>query len=168
MRATGFILDGFPRTVPQAQALDRMLREKGLELDAVIELKVDEGMLLERIEKRIAEMKARGEPLRADDNPDVLRRRLVAYRDQTAPLVDYYQLQSVLRSIDGMAPIPEVAGAIDRVLLAPATKNQSAKQSVKGQAQAPAKAAAKKPAGHQEAGRGNHKGKTQGRAGQDE
>ena len=62
--------------MPQAHALDRMLSEKGLELDAVIELKVDEGMLLERIEKRIAEMKARGETLRADDNPDVLRRRL--------------------------------------------------------------------------------------------
>jgi adenylate kinase len=143
----GFILDGFPRTVPQAHALDRMLKEKGLGLYAVIELKVDEGMLLDRIEKRIAEMKARGEPLRPDDNPDVLRRRLLAYRDQTAPLVAYYQLQSVLRSIDGMAPVPEVAGAIDRVLLAPSTKNQSAKnQSVKGQAQAPAKAAAKKPA----------------------
>jgi adenylate kinase len=143
----GFILDGFPRTVPQAHALDRMLKVKGLGLDAVIELKVDEGMLLDRIEKRIAEMKARGEPLRPDDNPDVLRRRLLAYRDQTAPLVAYYQLQSVLRSIDGMAPVPEVAGAIDRVLLAPSTKNQSAKnQSVKGQAQAPAKAAAKKPA----------------------
>jgi adenylate kinase len=149
----GFILDGFPRTVPQAHALDRMLKEKGLGLDAVIELKVDEGMLLDRIEKRIAEMKARGEPLRPDDNPDVLRRRLLAYRDQTAPLVAYYQLQSVLRSIDGMAPVPEVAGAIDRVLLAPSTKNQSAKnQSVKGQAQAPAKAAAKKPAAASEGG----------------
>ena len=149
----GFILDGFPRTVPQAHALDRMLKEKGLGLDAVIELKVDEGMLLDRIEKRIAEMKARGEPLRPDDNPDVLRRRLLAYRDQTAPLVAYYQLQSVLRSIDGMAPVPEVAGAIDRVLLALSTKNQSAKnQSVKGQAQAPAKAAAKKPAAASEGG----------------
>jgi adenylate kinase len=116
----------------------------------VIELKVNEGMLLDRIEKRIAEMKARGEPLRPDDNPDVLRRRLLAYRDQTAPLVAYYQLQSVLRSIDGMAPIPEVAGAIDRLLLAPSTKNQS----VKGQVQAPAKAAAKKPAGASGGGAG--------------
>jgi adenylate kinase len=112
----GFILDGFPRTVPQAHALDRMLKEKGLELDAVIELKVDEGILLKRIEKRIAETKARGETLRPDDNPEVLRRRLLAYRDQTTPLVTYYRLQSVLRSVDGMAPIPEVSTAIDRLL----------------------------------------------------
>jgi adenylate kinase len=114
----GFILDGFPRTVPQAHALDRMLREKGLKLDAVIELKVDEGILLKRIERRIAETKARGEALRADDDPQVLHRRLLAYRDQTAPLATYYRLQSVLRSVDGMAPIPDVSNAIDRVLKA--------------------------------------------------
>jgi adenylate kinase len=114
----GFILDGFPRTVPQAHALDRMLREKGLKLDAVIELKVDEGILLDRIERRVAETKARGEPLRADDDPQVLHRRLLAYRDQTAPLATYYQLQNVLRSVDGMAPIPEVSRAIDRMLKA--------------------------------------------------
>jgi adenylate kinase len=112
----GFILDGFPRTVPQAHALDRMLKEKNLDLDAVIELKVDEEALLERIEKRIAETKARGEPLRSDDNPETLRRRLLAYRDQTAPLVTYYQLQSVLRSVDGMASILAVSEAIDRLL----------------------------------------------------
>jgi adenylate kinase len=112
----GFILDGFPRTVPQAHALDRMLKAKGLELDAAIELKVDERMLLDRIEKRIAEMDARGEMRRPDDHPDVLRRRLLAYRDQTAPLATYYQLQGVLQSVDGMAPVPEVARAIDQLL----------------------------------------------------
>jgi adenylate kinase len=136
----GFILDGFPRTVPQAHALDRMLKEKGLALDAVIELKVDEAMLLERIEKRITEMKARGEPLRPDDNPEVLRRRLLAYRDQTAPLIAYYQLQSVLRSVDGMAPIPEVADAIDRVLIGAPGKGQ------KAAAGKPAKTSAQKSA----------------------
>ncbi len=123
----GFILDGFPRTVPQAHALDRMLKEKGLKLDAVIELRVDEGSLLKRIEKRIAETRARGESLRSDDNPEVLRRRLWAYRDQTAPLVTYYQLQSVLRSVDGMAPIPQVASAIDHVLRKVMAKKSVAK-----------------------------------------
>jgi adenylate kinase len=140
----GFILDGFPRTVPQAHALDRMLKEKGLGLDAVIELKVDEGVLLKRIKKRIAEMKARGEMLRQDDDPEVLRRRLSAYRDQTAPLVAYYQLQSVLRSVDGMVPIAEVSSAIDRVLRGVAMKKPPAKGSAAaGQA---AKARASRPA----------------------
>jgi adenylate kinase len=131
----GFILDGFPRTVPQAHALDRMLKEKSLGLDAVIELKVDESALLKRIKKRVAEMKARGEMLRDDDDAEVLRRRLSAYRDQTAPLVTYYQLQSVLRSVDGMASIPEVSNAIDRALREVGTKKTTAKGSAgKGQA----------------------------------
>jgi adenylate kinase len=124
----GFILDGFPRTVPQAHALDRMLKEKGLGLDAVIELKVDEGILLDRVKKRTAEMQARGETVRDDDNADALRRRLRAYRDQTAPLTAYYQLGGMLRSVDGMAAIPEVASAIDRVLLAPKAKKKRAKE----------------------------------------
>jgi adenylate kinase len=113
----GFVLDGFPRTVPQAHALDRLLKEKGVKLDAVIELKVDEGRLLERIEKRIAQTKAQGGSRRSDDDPDVLRRRIRAYRDQTTPLAAYYQLQSVLRSVDGMAPVSEVAQAIDSLLV---------------------------------------------------
>lgn len=112
----GFVLDGFPRTVPQAQALDHLLIERGLKLDAVIELKVDEGILVRRIEKRVAEMTARGEKVRADDNPEVLAGRLAAYRAQTAPLVDYYAAKSSLKSVDGMAPIDEVTAALDRLL----------------------------------------------------
>jgi adenylate kinase len=124
----GFVLDGFPRTVPQAEALDRLLAERGLKLDAVIELKVDEGILLRRIEKRVAEMVARGEKVRADDNPEVLKGRLAAYRAQTAPLVGHYAGKGMLKSVDGMAPIEEVAGAIDRHLTsAGAARGQTAK-----------------------------------------
>jgi adenylate kinase len=112
----GFILDGFPRTEPQAEALDRMLRKHGLALDAVIELKVDEAALIRRIENRIAEMTARGEALRADDNPEVLHRRLVAYREQTAPLIVYYRAHGMLLTVDGMAPIAEVARQIEDAL----------------------------------------------------
>lgn len=120
----GFILDGFPRTVPQAEALDRMLAEKGLTLDAVIELKVDEDILAERVERRVAEMTARGEAVRADDNPAALRKRLAAYRAQTAPLVAYYAARGMLSSVDGMASIPEVAAAIERVLAETAAARQ--------------------------------------------
>ena len=112
----GFILDGFPRTVPQAEALDRLLAERGLKLDAVIELKVVEDILLKRIETRIAHMTARGEALRADDNHEVLKGRLAAYRAQTAPLADYYARKGLLRSVDGMASVDAVSAAIDRVL----------------------------------------------------
>jgi adenylate kinase len=112
----GFILDGFPRTVPQAEALDRMLTKHGIALEAVIELRVDEVALVARIESRIAGMRARGEPLRPDDDPHVLHRRLVAYREQTAPLIAYYRRHGVLRSVDGMAPIAEVAAQIEHVL----------------------------------------------------
>jgi len=112
----GFILDGFPRTVPQAVALDRLLKEKGLKLDAVIELKVDVGILQQRIENRIAEAKASGKSLRSDDDPEKLKRRVEIYHEQTAPLVAYYRLEGSLMSVDGMASIPEVASAIDHVL----------------------------------------------------
>src|SRR6476660_7788045 len=112
----GFVLDGFPRTVPQAEALDRLLTERGLELDAVMELKVDEGILLQRIEKRVAEMAARGEKIRADDNPEVLKGRLSAYRAQTAQVTGYYADKGMLRAVAGMAAIDEVTAGIDRLL----------------------------------------------------
>ena len=112
----GFVLDGFPRTVPQAEALDKLLAERGLKLDAVIELKVDEGILLKRIETRVAEMTARGEKVRADDNPEVLKGRLAAYRTQTAPLAGYYDAKGALKGVDGMAPVDAVTAAIDGIL----------------------------------------------------
>jgi adenylate kinase len=112
----GFILDGFPRTVPQAEALARMLADKNLELDAVVELKVDEGILLSRVQRRVNEMMARGEPVRADDNPEALKKRLDAYRAQTAPLVEFYARKGLLRTVDGMVPIEDVTAAIGRVL----------------------------------------------------
>jgi adenylate kinase len=112
----GFVLDGFPRTVPQAEALDRLLAGKGLKLDAVIQLAVDEGILLKRIETRVAELKAQGQPVRADDNPEALKVRLDAYRRQTAPLVEHYRQKGALKTVDGMAPVGNVSAAIDRVL----------------------------------------------------
>jgi len=113
-----FILDGFPRTVAQAEALDRLLAAKGTALDAVVELKVDEAALLRRIETRVAEMQARGEAVRADDNAEALRKRLIAYRAQTAPLSAYYKGRGTLLEIDGMASIPAVEAAIDEGLKA--------------------------------------------------
>jgi adenylate kinase len=112
----GFILDGFPRTVPQAEALDRMLHHKALDLDAVIELKVDESILLERIKKRVADMTARGEALRADDNAETLHKRLEAYRMQTAPLIAFYGGKGILQTVDGMAGIADVGKAIEQVV----------------------------------------------------
>ena len=112
----GFVLDGFPRTVPQAQALDKLLAERGLKLDGVIELKVDERILLERINTRVAQMLARGEKPRSDDNAEAMKTRLDAYRAQTAPLADYYRGKGALKSVDGMAPIDAVTSAINGAL----------------------------------------------------
>jgi adenylate kinase len=125
----GFILDGFPRTVPQAAALDRILKSQGLALDAVIELRMDEEALVKRIESRVAEMTARGEPLREDDSAEVLRTRLKAYREQTAPLIAYYRKEGVLRTVNGMAAIPDVTVAIDRALAGLAYGGQLAAKS---------------------------------------
>jgi adenylate kinase len=112
----GFILDGFPRNVAQAEALERMLAEKGLRLDGVVELQVDEGALLKRLASRIAQMLARGEQVRPDDNPEALKTRLNVYRTQTAPVIAFYGKKGLLKSVDGMAPIDTVTAAVDRVL----------------------------------------------------
>jgi adenylate kinase len=138
----GFVLDGFPRTVGQAEALDHLLAKRGLSLDGVIELKVDEGILLKRIEKRVAEMTARGEKVRADDNPEVLKGRLAAYRVQTAPLTQHYAEEGMLKTVDGMAPIDEVTDAIDR-LLAPVKAKPAGRKAGKAKAATKAGKAAK-------------------------
>jgi adenylate kinase len=112
----GFILDGFPRTVAQAEALGDMLAQKGLRLDAVIELVVDEQALLGRIETRVNETIKAGGAVRADDNAESLKTRLAAYRVQTAPVSAYYAQKGELKRIDGMAPVEVVASAIDAIL----------------------------------------------------
>jgi len=112
----GFILDGFPRTLKQAAALDELLAAQGKKLDAVIELKVDDGILESRIENRARETAAAGGTPRADDNADALRKRLMAYYRETAPLIGYYFAKGKLHSVDGMAPITEVAGSVDGIL----------------------------------------------------
>jgi adenylate kinase len=113
---SGFILDGFPRTVAQAEAFDAMLAAKGLKLDAVVEFKVNEAELVDRIVKRAKETEARGEPVRKDDNPDVFKTRLDAYRKQTAPLSAYYEGKGMLKTVDGMKPIDDVTAAIKGIL----------------------------------------------------
>jgi len=114
----GFILDGFPRTVPQAEALDELLKKKRIALDAVIELRVNEGALLERVESRVAQMRARGEEVRPDDTAEVLTKRLSNYRAQTEPLIHYYSDRRKLVTVDGMMPIEQVTDEIKRVLAA--------------------------------------------------
>ena len=113
----GFILDGFPRTVAQAQALDAMLATKAMKLDGIVELKVDEGALMARIEKRAAETVAAGGVVRADDNPEAFKKRLVAYREQTAPVSAYYASRGALKTVDGMASIDDVTRAINAALV---------------------------------------------------
>lgn len=112
----GVIFDGFPRTVAQAVALDQMLGDKGRPLSAVIELKVDEEALVRRLNNRIAETKARGEPVRGDDNEEILRKRLQVFREQTAPIIPYYKDQGMLQSVDGMAAIEVVEAELAKIL----------------------------------------------------
>jgi adenylate kinase len=114
----GFILDGFPRTVPQAVALDELLKKKHIKLDAVIELRVNESALLNRVETRVAEMLARGEEVRIDDTPEVLSKRLASYRSLTEPLIHYYSERRKLVTVDGMMTIEHVTREINRILSA--------------------------------------------------
>jgi adenylate kinase len=147
----GFILDGFPRTVPQAEALDDLLKHKHLKLDAVIELRVNESALLSRVETRVAQMRERGEEVRVDDTPEVLTKRLASYRSQTEPLIHYYSERRKLSTIDGMMAIDEVTRAIHRQLLAlgavePKTHARSAAKAAPAKKARAGKKAAKKPA----------------------
>lgn len=114
--ARGFILDGYPRTLVQADAVEAMLAERGLTLDAVIELVVDDKALVGRIEKRAQEARAAGQPVRKDDNASVFEERLREYYKKTAPLVGYFYAKGKLHTVDGMASIEEVTAKIEAVL----------------------------------------------------
>ncbi|MBU3731358.1 MAG: adenylate kinase [Beijerinckiaceae bacterium] len=112
----GFILDGFPRTVAQAVALDTMLGEKGVKLNAVLEFVVDQNALVGRIVKRAEEAKAAGQPVRKDDDPEVFKTRLAAYNRDTAIVAPYYEKTGLLKKIDGMQPIDTVTEAMMKAL----------------------------------------------------
>ena len=110
--AAGFILDGFPRTIPQAEALDKLLEKLGLKLDAVIEIKVDEEQLVNRIAKRAAETGG----ARTDDTAETARNRMAVYRKQTAPVAAHYRRKGMVSDVDGMGTMDEVSAAIEGVL----------------------------------------------------
>jgi len=116
--ANGFILDGFPRTLTQAEALDQELAARGIKLDAVLELEVDENALLDRIKGRAEEAANRGEPVRRDDNPETFKTRLDVYRVQTAPVTEYYRSQGLLNTVDGLQPIDVVTEQLAAALAA--------------------------------------------------
>jgi adenylate kinase len=140
----GFILDGFPRTVPQAAALDELLKKKHIKLDAVVELRVNESALLNRVETRVAEMRARGEEVRIDDTPEVLSKRLASYRTLTEPLIHYYSERRKLLTVDGMMTIEHVTREINRILAAIGAVELKA--AAPKPTRKPAKAAARKSA----------------------
>ena len=133
----GFILDGFPRTVPQAQALDDLLKKKHLKLDAVVELRVNESALLNRVETRVAEMQARGEEVRIDDTPEVLSKRLASYRAMTEPLIHYYSERRKLLTVDGMMTIEQVTREINRILAAIGAADAKSREKARSKAAAP-------------------------------
>ena len=112
----GAVFDGFPRTIPQAEALDRMLADRKKKIDLVLQLKVDDEVLIGRAEKRVAETLAQGKEPRSDDTPETLRHRLSVYYKNTAPLLDFYTRQGKVVAVDGMAPIDEVTAAIAKVI----------------------------------------------------
>ncbi len=148
--ANGFILDGFPRTVPQAEALDALLKKKRLKLDAVIELRVNESALLERVERRAAETLARGEEVRVDDTAEVLIKRLASYRAMTEPLIHYYSERRKLLTVDGMMTIEHVTHEIGRILAAigasePQTPKKAARPAARAASRKASKAAKKAP-----------------------
>jgi adenylate kinase len=118
--ARGFILDGYPRTLVQADAVESMLSERGIGLDTVIELVVDDRALVGRIVKRAEDAKAAGQPVRKDDNPAVFEERLREYYKKTAPLTGYYYAKGKLKTVDGMASIDAVTAEIEAVLEAAA------------------------------------------------
>src|SRR5436305_8718986 len=140
--ARGFVLDGFPRTVPQAQALDELLKKKHMKLDAVVELSVNESALLARVESRVAEMLARGEQVRVDDTPELLSKRLASYRALTEPLIHYYSERRKLLTVDGMMTIEHVTREINRILTAIGVVSTKSRAKA-GAAKSPGKAAGK-------------------------
>nr|WP_295462996.1 adenylate kinase [Mesorhizobium sp.] len=114
--ARGFILDGYPRTLVQADSVEKMLADRGIGLDVVIELVVDDKALVGRIVKRAEETAAAGLPVRKDDNPEVFEERLREYYKKTAPLIGYYYAKGLLKGVDGMASIDDVTGQIETLL----------------------------------------------------
>ena len=163
----GFILDGFPRTVPQAAALDELLKKKHIKLDAVVELRVNESALLDRVETRVAEMRARGEEVRIDDTPEVLSKRLANYRTLTEPLIHYYSERRKLLTVDGMMTIEHVTREINRILSAIGAVEPKGGAQAAAPARKAMKAARKtaRPAGKKAAKTARKAPKTAGKAG---